>query len=169
MNLCRYLACFLLLLVSTIAMADESTWLLTESQTTAAHGEQQVATTAFGSLRKVGGALAIVVGGFFLVVVMMRKREAPQATKQLMHCLGSTQIAPNIRLHLVRLGQRILVLHINGQNVQRVAEVDDEEEVASILAASDQRIDNQTDAMTVPRSVDELMRGHANGTARAVR
>ena len=134
----------------SFCMADELNWLSGPQEATS--------TTTFDTshqqlpIRKVGGALAVVVGGFFLLTQLMRKRNPGTTAHALMEPLGCVQIAPKIRLHLVRLGTRILVLHISGQNVQRVAELVAPNEVEPLLAASRQLQPN-----ALPISIHELV------------
>ena len=137
----QLLRCFIvaitLLCLAQCACADESQWLVSDNpgSTLAKPGEQlKNPRRAQPSLRKVGGALAVVLGGFFLMTIFMRKQPNALLANEMMEPLGSVQIATKIRLHMVSFGARILVLHIAGQNVQRVAELEDPEEVAKILA-----------------------------------
>jgi len=147
-----------LLCVGHHACADEAEWLVSETNpasTIAENGLQRSSVSEDAprsqpSLRKVGGALAVVLGGFFLMTIFMRKQNNTLLANEMMEPLGSVQIAPKVRLHMVRFGSRILVLHIAGQNVQRVAELEDPEEVAKFLAS-------KSDGATVPVSVGELL------------
>lgn len=149
---------FLLLIVIALhcgctsqVYADESQWLIQDPQPIA----NQQRTGSGPSLRKMGGGLAVVLGGFFLVTVLMRKQVTAPPAGQLMQSLGSVQIAPKVRLHLVRLGSRILVLHINGQNVQRVAELTDPEEVQKFLNTNQQET-NSLAPVSVRHLIDTL-------------
>lgn len=141
-----------LLCVSYQTRADESQWLVSETipATTRTTPGSSTSPLSQPSFRKVGGALAVVLGGFFLMTIFMRKQNNAMFANGMMEPLGSVQIAPKVRLHMVRFGSRILVLNIAGQNVQRVAELEDPEEVAKLLAS-------KTHGATVPASVSELL------------
>ena len=104
------------------------------------------------SLKKVGGSLAIVLGGFFLLTVFLRKKTTALPAHEMIEPLGSVPITPKVRLHLVRFGSRILVLHISGQNVQRVAELEDPVEVQKLLGLCQGGSSN-----SVPVSVNDLL------------
>ena len=134
----------------SISMADELNWL--------SGSPESAPTTTFDAshqqlpIRKVGGALAVVLGAFILLTQLMRKRNPAATVNALMEPLGCVQIAPKIRLHLVRLGTRILVLHISGQNVQRVTELVDPNEVEPLLATRRQLQPN-----ALPISIHEFV------------
>lgn len=112
-------------------------------------------------IRRVGGALIVVVGGFLFVSLFFRNPASSVPAHAMMEPLGSVPIAPKIRLHLVRFGKRILVLHINGQNVQRVAELEDPEEVERLLSSHSQvRSTRGLETADLPRTVNELLNEH---------
>ena len=85
-------------------------------------------------LRVVASSLAIVLGGLALLVAGIR-RQASLGSPGLMETLTTVQVAPKVRLHLVRLGSRLLLLHLTPQSVERVAEITDPDEVRELLAA----------------------------------
>lgn len=136
---------------STELRGDELDWLSGEN-TGAISSDEPSRLLPRSSLRRVGGALGIVLGGFILLTVVMKKSSPSSPVNAMMEPLGSVQIAPKVRLHLVRFGARILVLHISGQNVQRVAELEDPDEVKELLTA---RVGS--DATSVPVSVSKLL------------
>lgn len=79
--------------------------------------------------------LAVVLGGYLLLVAVTRKRSRTTSPDhELLETLGSAQVTPRVRLHLVRLGKRLLLLHITPQRVDRVAEVTDPQEVMEMLS-----------------------------------
>jgi len=85
-------------------------------------------------LKTVVSSLAIVLGGFALFVVCFRK-QVKVPSSSVMETLGTVQVAPKVHLHLVRLGERLLLLHLTSGRVERVAEITDRSEVQSLLAA----------------------------------
>ncbi len=150
-SIASLVAVLLLGCCSMASQADELDWLSGGPTATVADGTT-TNPMPMTSYRKVGAALAVVLGGFFLWTVAMRKQRTMRPINEMMEPLGSVQIAPKVRLHLVRFGKRILVLNISGQNVQRVAELEDPDEVQKLLAI--QPADN---VPTIPASVSTLL------------
>lgn len=103
-------------------------------------------------LRIVTSSLAIVLGGFALFLVWFRRQTAAVSTGA-MDTLGTIQVTPKVRLHLVRLGSRLLLLHLTPEKVERVAEVTDPSEVQSLLAAH-----HGATRQPVSGRIDELLR-----------
>lgn len=147
MNQVRRLAIGILL-CSSIGLADETEWLITDppastSANVAANQEETalVKWTQPGSAtRKVGSAMAVVLGLLFLFTVLTKRGGQGTKSDMLMSSLGSMQVTPGVRLHLVKIGSRILVLHIAGKSVQPVAEIDDPREVEHILGEAGHRV-----------------------------
>lgn len=133
------------------AAADESQWLLQSKSPTLVSSPQSTASpVSEHPIRTVASSLAIVLGGFLLLSLLLRRPKQAAATANLMESLGEIQVAPKVKLHLVRLGQRLLVLHLSPNSVQRVAEIDDPEEV--------QRMLGYRGGTNQPPQVDELLR-----------
>lgn len=107
-------------------------------------------------IKKVGGSLAVVLGGFFLLTTLLRKKTNALPAHEMIETLGSVPITPKVRLHLVRFGARILVLHISGQNVQRVAELEEPAEVQKLLGLCDGK-KNGFESSAGPVSVNDLL------------
>ena len=146
---------------ASITWADELAWL---SGQPVASNEVPARSFPRASLQKVGGALAVVLGGFFLLTIVMRKQSPRLPVNEMMEPLGSVQIAPKVRLHLVRFGTRIIVLHISGQNVQRVAELEDPDEVQQLLSTL-----HSNEKTSVPVSVSALLKTVEHGSPHAMR
>lgn len=105
-------------------------------------------------LRTVASSLAIVLGGFIVLTALFRKFERPRTKpSELMETLGAVQVTPKVKLHLVRLGKRVLVLHLGSNSVERVAEINDPAEVEQLLG----RGDTESVSTDVPQ-VDEMLR-----------
>ena len=147
----------LLFVTSSCVADDELEWLHRNppaAPTTPVSDDTPAARTQ-PSLQKVGGALAVVLGTFFLVTQFMRKQAHSLPTHDAMEALGAVPITPKVKLHLVRLGTRVLVLHIAGDSVQPVAEVSDPDEVSTLLSASSRAAD--------PSSVDAWLQNFQQG------
>lgn len=156
------LAVALLLSATGLSFADEADYRLTPlpsgSLAASAVGANpsvspSVSPAKSHPLRTVASSLAIVLGGFAILTAVFRKMEKPRAKpSDLMETLGAVQVTSKVKLHLVRLGSRILVLHLGTNSVERVAEITDPVEVEQLLRGGD-----VTDAVNVPQ-VDEMLR-----------
>ena len=107
------------------------------------------------SIRKVGSSLAIVLGLFSLVSLVMRRQKPAGQTTPLIETLGQVHLTPKVKLHLVRFGQRLLVLHVSPGTVQRIAEITDPAEVAQMLGEPD--AGQVADSLNQHPSVEELL------------
>lgn len=96
-------------------------------------------------LRTVVSSLAIVLGAFLLAAAILRKQGKSQTQTRavptamhgdLMNNVGELQVSPEVKLNLVRIGSRLLVLHLSDDGVQTVAEISDEAEVQQLLNRS---------------------------------
>lgn len=144
--------------ISINASADESQLLLTAQPAAPTNGKEAIRESLFQkhSIGHVAGSLGIVVGGFLLVTAMLRKQQGPIASSAtLLETLGEAQVTPQTKLHLVRLGSRLLVLHLTPTNVNKVAEISDPEEVNSLLSA----YYSSSPSNETPSSVSELLNG----------
>jgi|GEM_PF-5203772 len=124
--------------------ADESQYLLSPPQTSpsATHLPSQLPTPRSSQrhpIRTLVSSLAIVIGAFLLLTLLLRKK-GPSRTElnedsphELMQSLGELSITPQVKLNLVRVGSRLLVLHVGEKSVQTVAEISGPEEVATLL------------------------------------
>lgn len=164
-NLCRLLVASLVVFlgVRLEAAAEESQWSLSAipvSTSAAPPGKSNLKPLkAIGrdSMRTVLSSLAIVLGVFFLLSALFRKQHRRTEGPRMLETLGQVQVAPKVKLHLVRFGSRLLVLHITPNSVERVAEISDPDEVQRLLN------DHNDPAATYPQ-VDELLQEvHAKG------
>ena len=95
-------------------------------------------------LRTVISSLAIVLGAFLLATAILRKQSKSQtptsassgSALNLMDNMGELQLTPEVKLNLVRIGSRLLVLHLSDDGVQTVAEITDSAEVQQLLHRS---------------------------------
>jgi len=103
------------------------------------------------TFRTVASGLAIVLGVFALLTALFRTQHVQNQSVALMQTLGAIQLTPKVKLHLVRLGNRLLVLYLSENSVQRIAEISDPDEVSMFLGS-----DNH-ETTSVPSRVDELL------------
>jgi flagellar biogenesis protein FliO len=88
------------------------------------------------SATRMVGALAIVLGAFMVLLWITKKIQGPSKTmmsKQTLEVLGQKQINKIHSLHLIRLGQRILLVSASDSNVTCLSEIIDPVEVAQLL------------------------------------
>jgi flagellar biogenesis protein FliO len=157
-KLCRVLVAALVVLLGARieARGEEAQWSLSAAPVgTSATGPEKstlAPSNAIGrhSMRTVASSLAVVLGVFLLLLALFRKQHQRTQGSSLMETLGQIQVAPKVKLHLVRFGSRLLVLHITPNSVQRVAEISDPNEVQQLLT------DHNHPTVAYPQ-VDELL------------
>ena len=148
-DLLRRVACFLLvMLCAGPALADESKFPLLPAPVE----DSSAVPTSPISPSKVIGSLAVVLGGFLLVTLLFPKQKRRREQNDLVQLIGEVAVTPKIKLHLVRLGDRLLVLHVTGNSVQRLAEITDAEEVRRLFG------DEHASLPTEAPPVDQLLK-----------
>jgi len=88
------------------------------------------------SLTTIGGGLAVVIGLFLVAAWWWRKR-IPQAIMPLpggvLEVLGRSSLGNKHRLHLVRLGNKLLLISTTGDCIETLSEIDDPDEVTRLI------------------------------------
>ncbi len=88
------------------------------------------------SLVTSGSALAIALGAFFVLLWGWRKR-LPQANHKLpggvLEVLGRSTLDGKHRLHLVKLGGKLLLVSTTAAGAETLAEIDDPDEVTRLI------------------------------------
>ena len=106
-----------------------------ESGTTATTA---AAGTRYPAAATIVGSTCVVLSLFFAVAWLL-KRTAPKSMRSLPHeaveLLGRTPLARGQQLHLVRCGNRLLLLSVSATTTQALAEISDPQEVESLLMA----------------------------------
>jgi len=93
------------------------------------------------SATRMVGALAVVLGAFMVLLWVTKKIQGPSKTimsKQTLELLGQKQINKIHSLHLIRLGQRILLVSASDSSVTCLSEINDPVEVAQLLETNSQ-------------------------------
>lgn len=88
------------------------------------------------SATRMVGALAVVLGVFMVLLWVTKKIQGPSKammSKQTLELLGQKQINKIHSLHLIRLGQRILLVSASDSGVTCLSEINDPMEVAELL------------------------------------
>ena len=92
---------------------------------------------ASGSVTTMLGSLGVVVG-LFLLVVWVFKRSMPRTSMLLpseaVEVLGRTPLAPRQFAHLVRCGNKLLLVSISPGGAETLSEITDPEEVDRLIA-----------------------------------
>lgn len=99
---------------------------------------QSISTTT--SLWSTAVSLAVIVGAIVLVGRWMQKRGfqgPPSLPIEAFETLGRRQIEPRIAVHLVKCGERILVLSVAPEGVRTLSEIRDPAEVERLVDACD--------------------------------
>ncbi|MDR0336805.1 MAG: hypothetical protein LBI18_06915 [Planctomycetaceae bacterium] len=82
------------------------------------------------------GSLLIVIGAFFILVLFLR-RVSPKGNrllpKEAFEDLGRAVLTQKIQLHLLRLGNRLLLVSITPDGVSPITEIVDPDEVVPLL------------------------------------
>ena len=101
-------------------------------------GLDETAPTGVGSWLSVVGALGLVVGLIFVTrLVLARFAQRGGATAGVaVQVIGRTAIGPRNTVLLIRVGGRVLVVSDSSGGMRTLANIDNEEEVASLLALS---------------------------------
>lgn len=82
-------------------------------------------------------SLAIVLGLFFLLVWITRRAFPKSATtlpSDVLEVLGRSPLASRHHLQLLRLGHRVLLVSINGEGAETLAEITDTDEVNHLVS-----------------------------------
>ena len=91
------------------------------------------------SATRMVGALIAVLGVFMVLLWLTKKIQGPSRTmmsKQTLELLGQKQINKFHCLHLIRLGQRILLVSASDRGVTCLSEINDPVEVAQLLTTN---------------------------------
>ncbi len=81
-------------------------------------------------------SLAIVLAAFFLLVLLLRKaspKGSRQLPQELCENLGRIPLTPKQNLHLLRLGNRLILVSVSLDGVQPITEITDPDEVVMLL------------------------------------
>jgi flagellar biogenesis protein FliO len=93
-------------------------------------------TNAIAPLLSVLGSLLIVIAAFFILVLLLKK-VSPKGNrllpKEAFEDLGRAVLTQKIQLHLLRLGNRLLLVSITPDGVSPITEVTDPDEVVPLL------------------------------------
>ena len=120
----------------------------------------QAMTTIFG-------ALAIVLGIFFLVVWLTRsanQRRWSPLPNEAVQLLGRTPLAGRQWMQLIRVGNKLVMVSVNGNQVDTITEITDPEEVEQLVSLCHK---NQAShfRQTFQQVLDQHRQHHSQDTA----
>jgi flagellar biogenesis protein FliO len=94
-----------------------------------------------GTMTTVVGALAVCLG-IFLLLVWVTKRSAPagsgQLPKEVVESLGRVPLQGRQQLQLLRIGRKLLLIHVTPHGAETLTEIADQPEVERILGLCQQ-------------------------------
>jgi len=91
-------------------------------------------------------ALSIVLGAFFLVVWLTRsasKRRWSPLPSEAVQLLGRTPLAGRQWMQLIRVGNKLVMVSVNGNQVDTITEITDPEEVEHLVSLCHKNQPNQ--------------------------
>jgi len=101
------------------------------------HGQKPSAPTPSGALTTVGGSLALVLG-LFLVIAWCARRFSPSGSailpKEAIELLGRMSLAARQQAHLVRIGNKLLLVAISPAGAKTLTEITEPTEVEHLTA-----------------------------------
>ncbi|MDE0818223.1 MAG: flagellar biosynthetic protein FliO [Pirellulaceae bacterium] len=115
-----------------------------KSATTSAISKFSIPNFSQSATRMVA-ALAVVLGAFMVLLWVTKKIQGPSQSimsKQTLEVLGQKQINKIHSLHLIRLGQRILLISASDSSVTCLSEINDPVEVTQLLNTNSQAGDS---------------------------
>ncbi len=101
------------------------------------------------SMVTIGGGLAVVLGIFFLVAWGMRRAAPGVLTtlpRQVVEVLGRTSLAGRQQVHLVRCGNKLLLVSVTPDAVETLTEITDPMEVDRLAGLCEQANPNSSSA-----------------------
>ena len=92
------------------------------------------------SLVRMAGSLAVVLSLFLGILWMTRNRRPSKGIrlgKETLEIIGQTTLTKNHTLHVVKLGERLLLISAGESDVTCLSEISDPVEVEQLLATTD--------------------------------
>ncbi len=111
--------------------------LAPRSESSRPHSQKPSAPTASSALTTVGGSLAVVLG-LFLIIAWCARRFSPAGAailpKEAVELLGRTSLAARQQAHLVRIGNKLLLVAISPAGAETLTEITEPTEVEHLTA-----------------------------------
>jgi flagellar biogenesis protein FliO len=120
---------------------------------------------AITPLISVFGSLLIVIGVFFILVLFLKK-VSPKGNrllpKEAFEDLGRAMLTQKIQLHLLRLGNRLLLVSITPDGVSPITEITDPDEVVPLLGLCRQ-LDSNSSTEFFRKTLSSFSTGGTSG------
>jgi len=123
---------------------------------------------ALGAIVSVAGSLTVVLGLFFLLSWLMRRgmpNSAARLPDDVVSVLGRAPLAGRQQVHLLRFGNRLLLVCASTSGFDKLAEITEPEEVQRIVSLCD-RSQSLTSTTAVSRILGRLVAGGSPGRFR---
>jgi flagellar biogenesis protein FliO len=127
--------------------------------------EKSDSPRALGAIVSVAGSLAVVLGLFFLLTWLIR-RGMPSSTARLpddvVSVLGKAPLLGRQQLHVLRFGNKLLLVCASASGFEKLAEITEPEEFQRIVGLCD-RPESGTPTTTAGRIFGRLVAGGSPG------
>lgn len=127
--------------------------------------EKSDSPRALGAIVSVAGSLAVVLGLFFLLTWLMR-RGMPSSVARLpddvVSVLGKAPLLGRQQLHVLRFGNKLLLVCASTSGFEKLAEITEPEEFQRIVGLCD-RSESGTPTTTAGRILGRLVAGGSPG------
>ena len=116
-------------------------------------------------LSNVLGALSIVLGVFFLLAWMMKRwtpKHATQLPSDVIEVLGRSPLTSKQTMHLVKLGNRLLLVTVTPDGTETLSEITDPDEVTRLVALCGKQKPNAANK-TFQKAFEDLTKERTRG------
>ena len=126
-------------------------------------------STAFGSTITMFTSLLIVLALFLGLMLLLKKTRGAQSIelpREVFQVLGTSRLAGRHPLYLLRLGNKLVLVHASSGEVQSITEITDAEEVHRLCGSCEQNQPNSI-SESFRQVLKQVTEGKASGTALA--
>jgi len=128
--------------------------------------EKNDSPRAIGAIVSVVGSLTVVLGLFFLLTWLMRRgmpNSAARLPDDVVSVLGRAPLAGRRYVHVVRFGNKLLLLCASTNGFDKLAEITEQEEVQRIVGLCD-RPQSRASTPAAGRIFGQIFTGGSQGT-----
>ena len=123
-------------------------------------------------LGKMLGSLALVLGGYFALVWLLRKFQPASARglpAEVFQVMGTMPFGPKQRLHVIRLGSKLMLIVNGPDGTQSIGEINDRQEVQYLADLCRGRKPRRSLRNEPPAPSVELSRSSPDGLRQIIR
>ena len=127
--------------------------------------EKSDSPRAIGALVSVAGSLTVVLGLFFLLTWLMRRgmpHSAARLPDGVVSVLGRAPLAGRQQMHVLRFGNKLLLVCASANGFDKLAEITEPEEVQRLVSLCDQS-ESSSATTTASRILGRLVPGRSPG------